>query len=278
MGVSEHGSSRIAVAQVIPEFGAVERNRAQTVDVVHDLSDVDLVVLPELVTTGYVFESQTELESVAEMRDGKTAREWQIAAAETDTWIVGGFAEADGDSWYNSALVVSPEGVEGCYRKIHLWDREKRWFDSGSSIPTFETPFGRLGVQICNDLWFSELTIAQASSGVDLVAVPTNWVPGATEGERPAGWTMGVHQTISNANANRVFIACADRAGTERNYSFEGQSVVVDPNGIPIAGPAPDAGEATLEVDCELERARNKALTPTDDALADRRPDVYDLG
>lgn len=267
----------VAVAQTVPEFGAVDRNRARTVDVVREHDRASLVVLPELVTTGYVFESRAELESLAEPRDGETARAWERVAAETDTWIVGGFAEAAEDAFYNSALVVSPDGTEGCYRKVHLWDREKEWFEPGESAPTFDAPFGRLGVQICNDLWFGELTVAQALAGVDLVAVPTNWVPGSSEGARPAGWTMGVHQSVAHANANRVFVACADRAGTERGIPFEGQSVVVGPDGVPLAGPAPIAGERVLEATCDLERARTKALTPRDDALADRRPDVYDL-
>ncbi|SER69707.1 nitrilase family protein [Natrinema salaciae] len=281
--MSSPADARIVVAQTVPEFGAVEANRDRTVDAVRENADADLVVLPELATTGYVFESTDELAAVAEPRDGPTGRAWAAVAAETGTWIVGGFAEADDDAFYNSALVVSPDGVEGVYRKVHRWNEEKRWFAAGDDVPVFETPFGRLGVQICNDLWFPEQTISQARAGADLVAVPTNWVPepagddGTAGDERPAGWTMGVHQTVAHANANRVFVACADRAGTERGTSFEGQSVIVDPNGVPVAGPAPRTGEHALAADCDLRRARRKALTDRDDALADRRPDVYDL-
>ncbi len=262
---------------MVPEFGAVDRNRTRTLEFVRKHPSADVVVLPELATTGYMFKSRTELASLAESRDGMTADFWERIAVEMGTWIVGGFAEMDGDSLYNSALVVSPDGVEGCYRKLHLWNEEKRWFEPGESVPTFETPFGRLGVQICNDLWFSELLIAQARAGVDLVAVPTNWVPGPSEGVRPGGWSMGVHRTVACANENRVFVACADRAGTERGQRFEGQSVIVDPNGVPLEGPAPSTGECVLKVACDLEQAREKALTTRDDALADRRPDIYNL-
>jgi N-carbamoylputrescine amidase len=275
--VSDVAEATVVAIQTVPEFGAVEDNRVRTIEAIRGHATADLVVLPELATTGYVFESRAELETMAEPRDGATAREWAAVAAETETWIVGGLAEASGGSFYNSALVVSPDGFEGCYRKLHLWNEEKRWFEPGEAIPTFEMPFGRLGVQICNDLWFPELTTAQASAGVDLVAVPTNWVPGSSEGARPAGWTMGVHQAVAHANANRVFVACADRAGTERGVSFEGQSVIADPDGIPLAGPAPPTGSHAVAVDCDLERARTKALTPRDDALADRRPDIYEL-
>ncbi|SFC42500.1 Predicted amidohydrolase [Halobiforma haloterrestris] len=271
-------SVRVAVAQTVPEFGAVDRNRRRTLEIVRKNADADLVVLPELATTGYVFESESELADLAEPRDGETASAWAEAAAETGTWIVGGVAERAGASYYNSALVVSPDGLEGVYRKVHPWNEEKRWFAAGSDLPVFETPFGRLGVQICNDQWFPEATITQARAGADLIAVPTNWVPNPDGDGRPGDWTAGVHQAVAHADANRVWIACADRAGTERGTAFEGQSVVVAPDGVPAAGPAPADGEHVLAVDCDLARARDKSLTPRDDALADRRPEVYDLG
>lgn len=274
--MSAAGDARIAVVQTVPEFGAVKANRQATVDAIAAHRDADLVVLPELATSGYVFESREEVDAAAESADGPTATAWADVAAETDTWVVGGFPERDGDATYNSSLIVSPDGVEGVYRKLHLWNHEQRWFESGTRIPTFTTPFGRLGVQICNDLWFPEMTVTQARAGADVVAVPTNWVPEPPT--RPAGWTMGIHQAVAAANANRVFVACADRAGTERGVTFEGQSVIIDPNGIPVAGPLPDTGSHTATADCDLQRARDKALTDRDHVLTDRRPDVYELG
>lgn len=268
------GELSVVVVQTIPEFGAVDANRAATVDAIREHASADLVVLPELATSGYVFESHDEVTAAAEPADGATATAWSEVAAATDTWVVGGFPEADGEERYNSSLVVSPDGVEGVYRKTHLWHEEKRWFSPGESSPSFETPWGRLGVQICNDLWFPELSIRQALDGVDLVAVPTNWVP--EPAERPAGWTMGVHHAVSHANTTRMFFACADRAGTERGVEFEGQSVVVDPDGIPVAGPLPDTGTHTASAVCDLARARDKALTERDDVLGDRRPSLYE--
>ncbi|ELY98090.1 nitrilase-related carbon-nitrogen hydrolase [Natrialba asiatica] len=269
--------ARIVAVQLTPEFGAVERNRNRTVELVREHADADLIVFPELVTSGYVFESKTEVASMAEPRDGETARAWSDVAADTDTWIVGGVPEADGDAYYNSALVVSPSGVEAVYRKVHRWNEEHRWFDPGTDLAVVDTPFGRLGVQICNDLWFPELTIAQARAGVDIIAVPTNWVPGTPDDAptRPGGWTVGVHQALAHANSNRVFVACADRAGTERGVTFEGQSVILDPEGVPLAGPAATTGEYELGAECALERARAKKLTDYDDVLASRRPAIY---
>lgn len=265
----------ITVVQTVPEFGAIEANRRATVEAVEANADADLVVLPELATSGYVFESHEEVDAAAEPADGPTAIAWADIAAETDTWVVGGFPERDGDDRYNSSLIVAPNGVEGVYRKAQLWNKEKRWFEPGDDVPVFETPFGRLGVQICNDLWFPELTVTQARADVDVVAVPTNWVP--EPASRPAGWTMGVHQAVASANGNRVFIACADRAGTEREVTFEGQSVIIDPDGLPVAGPRPDTGSHVATADCDLTRAREKSVTERDDVLGDRRPELYDI-
>lgn len=276
--MSGRGTVRITAVQTIPEFGAVERNRRETVEAIRDHADSDLVVLPELATSGYVFESDAELDRLAEPSDGATATAWAAVAAETDTWIVGGFPEAADGVAYNSALVVSPDGAEAVYRKAHLWDEERRWFEPGDELPVLETPFGRMGIQICNDLWFPEATVTQARRGADLVAVPTNWVPGGSKASRPGGWTMGVHQAVAHANSNRVFVACADRAGTERGVDFMGQSVIVTPEGTLAAGPASATEADAVTADCDLSAAREKAITDNDDVLADRRPELYDLG
>lgn len=258
-----------------PKLGKTAENRAVTVDIVQAHSDSDLVVIPELATSGYVFNSHEELKAVAEPVDGPTAQAWRDAAADSGVWIVGGFPEQAGDRLYNSALVVSPKGIEGVYRKIHLWNEEHRWFDSGDDVPTFDTPFGRLGIQICNDIWFPELTTTQARDGVEIVALPTNWVPEPSG--RPGRWTTGVHQAIAHANANRVFIACADRTGTERGITFEGQSVIVSPGGTPLVGPLADSGSHTATAVCDITQARQKALTKYDHAIDNRRPDIYNI-
>ncbi len=275
---SEPQSFRVTVVQTEPTFGDVDSNRLRTVEAVREHAESDLIVLPELATSGYVFQSDAEVDRVAEPVDGPTAAAWTDVAAETDTWIVGGFPEHTDGGRYNAAMLVSPDGVEGVYRKAHLWDEERRWFTAGDDLPVFETPFGRIGIQICNDLWFPEATITQARQGADLIAVPTNWVPGGTEGGRPGGWTMGLHQAAAHANSNRVYVACADRVGTERGVEFMGQSAVLTPAGIPAAGPASATNTGVVTASYAPAIAREKALTENDDVLADRRPAIYDLG
>lgn len=111
--------------------------------------------------------------------EGKTAQRWIDLAAEYDAYIVGGYAEQDGELPYNSSILVGPDGYVGTHRKVHLhlWNEEKLWFEPGDEVAVFETTIGRIGMQICYDQWFPELTRIQAGKGADIIAEPTNWVP-----------------------------------------------------------------------------------------------------
>ena len=94
-----------------------------------------IVVLPELASSGYVFADRAELESLAETRDGPAITEWANLARRSALTIVAGFPEAAGDKVYNSAAVVDPTGLRGVYRKAHLWDTENAVFDRADDLP-----------------------------------------------------------------------------------------------------------------------------------------------
>jgi predicted amidohydrolase len=160
--------------------------------------------------------------------------------------------------------------VLGVYRKTHLWDREKLFFQPGADAPrVFDTPFGRIGVLVCYDLEFPELTRMLALDGAELIAVPTNWpLVDRPEGERPPEVVIG----MAAARVNRVFIACCDRTGTERGQEWEAATTLIDEAGWVMATQTAE-GPATAEVD--LARARDKRLTDFGDALGDRRPELY---
>ena len=109
-------------------------------------------------------------------------------------------------------------------------------------------------------------------AGADLIAAPTNW-PDAPRpaGERP----MEVVRVQAGACANRVFVAAADRCGSERGVDWVGGSVIVDPDGWPLAGPARPGQATVLVADCALTDARTKAIGPRNDVHADRRSEIY---
>ena len=137
----------------------------------------DIIVLPELVTSGYMFESVQEAASVAITATDPLFAEWAAAAARGGAVVIAGFCERGDDGRiYNSAVVVDGSGVTGVYRKVHLWDREKLWFEPGPAPPTvFDTSAGRIGVLVCYDLEFPEMARSLALAGAELIAVPTNW-------------------------------------------------------------------------------------------------------
>jgi len=268
----------IAAVQMEPRIGAVADNIAKSVALASAAADqgADLIVLPELCNSGYVFASPEEAESLAEdARTGPAARAWAALAAKRRLWLVAGLNERANGRIYNSAVVVGPAGVIGVFRKIHLWDMENRFFARGDlGFPLFALPFGRLGVFICYDGWFPESYRMCALRGADVIGVPTNWVPMP---DQPAGReVMANTLLIGGAHANGVFIAAADRIGTERGQPFLGRSLIVGPAGWPLAGPASADREEILLARADLaEAARRRRLNERNHLFGDRRPDVY---
>lgn len=246
--------TRIVCLQLAPTLGDVAENQARIAAAVR-AADADIVVLPELATSGYVFASTAE------------AHEASLAADELG-WdfgpvVIGGFCERGPDgAVYNSAAIVDQDGVRAVYRKTHLWDRERLIFTPGDRPPPIaETAHGRIGVLICYDLEFPEMPRSLALRGADLIAAPVNWpllnVPPANE--RPAEQAMA--QAV--ARTNRVFVAVADREGIERGVEWVGGSCLIDPDGW------------MTDAELDLTRARDKKLTELSDVLADRRPELY---
>jgi len=230
----------------------------------------DLVVLPELVTSGYVFRDAAEARALALPAGAPELAAWGGAGP----LVVGGFCELGADGrLYNSAAVVGRAGVLAVYRKAHLWDRERLVFTPGDAPPAVvDTEHGRIGVIVCYDLDFPEWVRAAALAGAELLCVPTNWPrEPRPDGERP----MEVMRAMVAASTNRMCVVACDRCGPERGVEWVAGSVIADERGWLLAGPPERAEPAVLLADVDLARARDKALSPANDALADRRPDLY---
>jgi len=236
--------------------------------------ETQIVLFPELASSGYVFESLDEARSCGEPADGPTVSAWVVGAAHFGMVVIGGFAElGDDGSLYNSAAVVGPDGLLAVYRKTHLWDREKLWFTPGSEPPpVVETPFGRIGLAVCYDLYFPELTRGLALAGADLIALPAN-LPlfPRPEGERP----VEIALAQATAHVNKVWVAVCDRAGPERGVEWTGASCIVDPDGWLAAGPVHDYGSGLIGADCDLSLSRGKAWGERNDVVKDLRPELY---
>lgn len=267
----------LAVCQLALSVGDLGANADAAAAAVAQAASMnaDLVVLPELADTGYVFTGPDEARGLASpVDDNPTLGRWRALAARFGTVIVGGFCELGGDgALYNSAAVVDASGTLALYRKAHLWDAEKRVFTPGDAPPpVVDLPFGAVAVMICYDLEFPEWVRLAALGGGSLIAAPVNWpAAGVPAGERPSD----VVRVQADASVNRVFIAVADRCQDERGVSWVGGTVIVGPDGYPLAGPVVGDRPAVLIAECDLARAADKRTSAHNDALADRRPALY---
>jgi len=268
----------VSCIQMRPVIGDVAGNVARSIALIETASarGADLVVLPELANSGYMFASRSEAFALSEsIPDGPSTRAWTDVAARLQLHIVAGICERAGTRLYNSAVVIGPRGHIGTFRKIHLWNEELLYFEEGDlGFPVFDTQLGRIGVGICYDCWFPETFRLSALQGADIVCVPTNWVPipGQAEGRE----AMANILVMAAAHSNSIFIACADRVGTERGQPFEGQSLVVGHTGWPVAGPASREKEEILLARVNLGEARRRRnWNAFNQVLRDRRRDVY---
>ncbi len=263
----------IAVQQLAPVLGDLEANRALALAAIREAvaAGADVVVLPELVTSGYMFGSPEEASAAAITREHPILVEWAAEAARADVVVVAGFCERGEDgATYNSAAILDATGLRAVYRKLHLWDGEKALFTPGSDAPpVVDTRVGRVAVLVCYDLEFPELTRSVALAGAQLLAVPTNWplLP-RPDGER----APEVVVAMAAARVNRMAVACADRLGTERGQEWTGGATIVGVDGwVAAASGAP----GLLIADVPLEDALVKRLTDAADAFGDRRPELY---
>jgi 5-aminopentanamidase len=265
----------VACCQLAPVLGDPAANRELAAAAVAEAAALgaSVIVLPELLSSGYVFTSRDEAEASAEPRDGATVSLWTRLAAGHDAVIVGGFCERADGGPYNSAALIDPGGLRCVYRKAHLWDAERRWFTPGDAVPpVVDTGFGRIGVMICYDLEFPEWVRLPALAGAQLLCAPVNW-PAAPrpDGERAAE----AIRVQADAGVNRMFVAACDRTGPERGVEWVSGSIIADPDGWLLAEADPAAGPVTIAAECRLADALDKAVSPLSNVHADRRPGLY---
>lgn len=268
-------TTTVAVCQIVIDIDAPVTTWATVVDAAARAAaqGADVIVLPELATSGYVFHDLAEAQSRAESLDGDTVNLFRELSLRHGAVVVAGFCEAStGERPYNSLVVVDGGEVLALYRKTHLWGREKLVFAAGSELPpVVKTRVGMLAAMICYDLEFPEMVRDVSVRGAQIVIGPSNWpavrpVPGA--------WPPEVTKAQANAAVNRVFVVVGDRVGAERGVEWIGGSVICDQDGYLVAGP--ELGRSALLVaDLDLDLALDKAAGPHNDVLADRRTDLY---
>ncbi len=217
-----------------------------------------LVCLSELFFSRYFCQTNDDhFFSLAEPVPGPLSNTLCKAALDHKIVLVVSLFEKEGKNFYNTALVINPDGtIAGKYRKIHIPDdlpnhySELYYFKPGDlGIKPFETPFGKIGVLVCWDQWYPEAARSLALQGAQIIFYPTaiGWQVSQKQDEigkkEFEAWT-----TIqrSHAIANGVFIASVNRIGTEQNIDFWGGSFVADPYGTFISAASHDREEILL--------------------------------
>lgn len=262
---------RVGLIQYEPRFGEAAANLEKVSGMISEM-DADIVVLPELCFTGYTFTSRDEARSLAEAPgDGFISKHMRSLSTERDVGIVYGFAERDGDRLYNSCAFVRPDGAFDVYRKLHLYYYEKEWFDPGDKqLEIIEFRGCRVGMMICFDWFFPEVTRTLALLGAHLICHPSNLVMSYCQ-----------NSMITRCLENSVFAVTANRIGRETrgefDFTFSGASQIVSNKGEILYRASIDK-EAHGIADINFRASESKAVNSKNDLWLDRRPGFYRTG
>ena len=268
---------KIAGVQMDIAICDVTRNVAHMTDRLRETAAAGtrLTVFPECAVTGYCFASLDEALPVAQTVPGPATDRIREACAELGCYAIFGTLELAGAKVFNAAVLVGPTGVIGTYRKVHLPFLGIDMFTSYGDRPFAVHNAGELkvGMNICYDAAFPEAARSLAILGADLIALPTNWPPGAE--------CTAANVINARAMENAVYYIAVNRVGSERNFDFIGRSKIADPSGQTLAESA-GTGEEILyaEIDPAKSRRKHIARIPGKheiDRLADRRPEMYRL-
>ncbi|NDJ77803.1 MAG: carbon-nitrogen hydrolase family protein [Chloroflexi bacterium] len=266
----------IATVQMKPALGESEDNLVKMSDFVSKIASqqkVDLIVFPELATSGY--ELGVRFTEQAQRVPGPTVNLLAQRAAEFGVYIAFGLVtkEKVESILFNSAVLVGPDGeMLGSYNKIHLRGEERMAFREGFRLPVIETEIGQLGLLLGWDLAFPEVARSLALEGAELLCTLANW-----ETTQIEEWRTYVR---ARAFENALYMAAANRVGEDVTLNFGGESMIVGPRGKVFASLAdekdPESGQpregycvARVDLD-EVRKCREENQT-----LQARQPTAY---
>jgi predicted amidohydrolase len=262
---------KVGFLQFEPILFDIEENIDRISKIIENTDSFDLLVLPELANSGYIFTEKKELEEVAEkIPSGFFVEKMLELAKARDGYLVCGVCEKKGDVFFNSSVLLGPEGYVSKYRKIHLFDREKLFFEPGDGpFKLYDVRGMKVGLLICWDWIFPEATRSLAIQGMDVLAHSVNLVLSFCQ-----------NAMITRSIENQIYTITSNRIGLESNKEFKlhfkGHSQVTSPDGKRLARANSNKGESQV-VSIDLEKSRNKWLSDKNHIFEDRRPDMYNL-
>jgi predicted amidohydrolase len=259
---------RLGYLQFRPRYGDVAGNRERAIDLLSEV-EADLVVLPELAFTGYGFGSRRELRRLAEdPSDSETVDALVALCRRRSTFVCTGFAERSGARLFNSAITIGPRGPVHTYRKLHLFNDEKSWFDPGDlPLAVRRIRGARVGTMVCFDWAFPEVARTLTLEGAQVIAHPSNLVLDYCQ-----------RTMLTRCLENAVYAVTCNRHGEERHphgtIAFTGRSQIVDPKGELVQRARPDRDALHVE-ELDPSAASDKKITARNHLIRDRRPAFY---
>ena len=281
--MSDHETVSVACINFHPEWGDKAANLAKMKTFTSDAAEQgnNIIVFPELALSGYECSEDMGAEKkscqmhrdLAETIPGPSTEEIAQLAKDLDVYIIFGMPEQDkanSDRRHISSVVITPEGILGAYRKLHLapWPRftESLCFSPGDDIPVWQTRYGNIGVLICYDFYFfPELARIMALKEAKLLINTTASASG------PGKPYYIVQQTGSRATENLVYAASANLVGKERTKTYYGHSVIAGPHHPKPAFVFAEGGESEEIVSATLSFPRLSAYTDLLDWKKGRR-------
>jgi predicted amidohydrolase len=262
---------RLALAQISSKREDKEENlrKIKSLTLRAKKQGADLVIFPELCLTGYVVRDQ--LYELAENIPGPSTSKVEEIARKTGMHIIFGMPEVSEKTratLFNTAVLVGPEGLVGKYRKMYLPTHsvfeEKRHFRPGYQAATFNTPIGTIGLCICYDIFFPELTRLTRLQGAQLIVCIS-----ASPAVRKSYFEI---LTAARALENTAFLAYVNLVGVEDGLQFWGGSRLVSPTGDIVAKAQYDEEDFVL---CDLNFNDIRAAETFIPTLKDLRPELY---
>lgn len=259
---------KVAAVQFEPTQFAHAQNIAALTKLVEAAAQqgAKLITTPEMATTGYCWKDRAEVAPFVEPIPGPTTAHFERLCKRYDCYVVIGMPEIDPLTglYYNSGVLVGPQGILGYHRKTHSYISEPRWAavgDRGHAV--VDTPIGRIAILICMDIHFPETARIAGVEGADVICHISNWLAERT----PAPYW------ISRAVENGCYLMESNRWGLERGVQFSGGSCIIAPDSRVIACVDDGDGAAMAEIPLNdtVQAENNVAAAP----FAHRRPEMY---
>jgi predicted amidohydrolase len=265
----------VAGAQIKPEFLRKDRNLNQCREWIEKAmrERVDLLIFPECMLNGYMMDTLEEALETAETIPGPITEQLASFSRETGIYLVVGMLEKELDLCFNTAILIGPKGYIGKYRKTHIpfMGVDRFVQPGGKNFRTFKVQWGTIGLAICYDICFPEMSRILALMGADIIVNPTNWPLDAE--------ILPQSVVPTRAYENHVYVVAVNRIGEEKGTTFLGKTTIASPSGkIVIQGGR--TSEELLIAELKLEKARDKHIVIQPgkyefNFFKDRNPELY---